>query len=141
MIFKRSLIAELANLAGAVFTVLFTIVLAVAMVRFLNMAAGGSIEHGTVVQLVLYNALVNLPPLLAASLFIATLMTLMRSWQDNEMVVWFRPEAVLFCLGSNRQLSLRFRSLLLLHCSRLLFRLGLGLKPIGCATAYLHVKM
>ena len=74
MIFKRSLIAELANLAGAVFTVLFTIVLAVAMVRFLNMAAGGSIEHGTVVQLVLYNALVNLPPLLAASLFIATLM-------------------------------------------------------------------
>lgn len=49
MIFKRSLIAELANLAGAVFTVLFTIVLAVAMVRFLNMAAGGSIEHGTVV--------------------------------------------------------------------------------------------
>ena len=44
MIFKRSLIAELANLAGAVFTVLFTIVLAVAMVRFLNMAAGGSIE-------------------------------------------------------------------------------------------------
>lgn len=89
MIFKRSLIAELANLAGAVFTVLFTIVLAVAMVRFLNMAAGGSIEHGTVVQLVLYNALVNLPPLLAASLFIATLMTLMRSWQDNEMVVWF----------------------------------------------------
>ena len=33
MIFKRSLIAELANLAGAVFTVLFTIVLAVAMVR------------------------------------------------------------------------------------------------------------
>ena len=89
MIFKRSLIAELANLAGAVFTVHFTIVLAVAMVRFLNMAAGGSIEHGTVVQLVLYNALVNLPPLLAASLFIATLMTLMRSWQDNEMVVWF----------------------------------------------------
>ena len=133
MIFKRSLIAELANLAGAVFTVLFTIVLAVAMVRFLNMAAGGSIEHGTVVQLVLYNALVNLPPLLAASLFIATLMTLMRSWQDNEMVV--------FCLGLNRRLNLHFRSLLLLHCSRLLFRLGLGLKPIGCATAYLHVRM
>ena len=126
MIFKRSLIAELANLAGAVFTVLFTIVLAVAMVRFLNMAAGGSIEHGTVVQLVLYNALVNLPPLLAASLFIATLI---------------RPEAVLFYLGLNRRLNLHFRSLLLLHCSRLLFRLGLGLKPIGCATAYLHVRM
>ena len=140
MIFKRSLIAELANLAGAVFTVLFTIVLAVAMVRFLNMAAGGSIEHGTVVQLVLYNALVNLPPLLAASLFIATLMTLMRG-KTMKRSSGFRPEAVLFCLGLNRQLSLRFRSLLLLHCSRLLFRLGLGQKPIGCATAYLHVRM
>lgn len=89
MIFKRSLISELANIAGAVFTVLFTIVIAVAMVRFLNLAAGGRADHGAIAQLVLYNALVNLPPLLAASLFIATLMTLMRSWQDNEMVVWF----------------------------------------------------
>ncbi|MDO5532698.1 LPS export ABC transporter permease LptF [Sutterella sp.] len=89
MIFKRSLISELANIAGGVFTVLFTIVLAVAMVRFLNLAAGGSVDHAAVFQLVLYNALVNLPPLLAASLFIAALMTMMRSWQDNEMVVWF----------------------------------------------------
>lgn len=89
MIFKRSLISELANIAGGVFTVLFTIVLAVAMVRFINLAAGGSVDHSAVLQLVIYNALVNLPPLLAASLFIAALMTLMRSWQDNEMVVWF----------------------------------------------------
>ncbi|MBS5217753.1 MAG: LPS export ABC transporter permease LptF, partial [Sutterella wadsworthensis] len=74
---------------GGVFTVLFTIVLAVAMVRFINLAAGGSVDHSAVLQLVIYNALVNLPPLLAASLFIAALMTLMRSWQDNEMVVWF----------------------------------------------------
>ena len=89
MIFKRSLISELANMAGGVFTVLFTIGLAVAMVRFLNLASGGSVDHSAVFQLVLYNALVNLPPLLAASLFIAAIMTLMRSWQDNEMVVWF----------------------------------------------------
>ncbi|WP_295480819.1 LPS export ABC transporter permease LptF [Sutterella sp.] len=89
MIFKRSLISELANVAGGVFTVLFTIVLAVAMVNFLNMAAGGSVDHSAVFQLVLYNALVNMPPLLAASLFIAVMMTMMRSWQDNEMVVWF----------------------------------------------------
>jgi lipopolysaccharide export system permease protein len=39
--------------------------------------------------MVLYNVLTNLPPLLALSLFIAVLMTLMRSWQDNEMIVWF----------------------------------------------------
>lgn len=89
MIFKRFLLSEFANMAGGVFTVLFTIVLAVAMVRFLNLAAGGTVDHSAVFQLVLYNALVNLPPLLAASLFIAALMTMMRSWQDNEMVVWF----------------------------------------------------
>ena len=89
MIFKRSMVSELANSAGGVFTVLFTIVLAVGMVRILSLAAGGRIDNGTVLQMVLYNALTNLPPLLTLSLFIAVLMTMMRWWQDNEMVVWF----------------------------------------------------
>ena len=40
MIFKRSMVSELANSAGGVFTVLFTIVLAVGMVRILSLAAG-----------------------------------------------------------------------------------------------------
>ena len=88
MIFKRSMVSELANSAGGVFTVLFTIVLAVGMVRILSLAAGGRIDNGTVLQMVLYNALTNLPPLLTLSLFIAVLMTMMRWWQDNEMVVW-----------------------------------------------------
>lgn len=89
MIFKRSLVNELANSVGGVFTVLFTIVIAVGMVRILSLAAGGRIDNAAVLQMVLYNALVNLPPLLAVSLFIAVLMTMMRWWQDNEMVVWF----------------------------------------------------
>lgn len=89
MIFKRSMVSELANSAGGVFTVLFTIVLAVGMVRILSLAAGGRIDNSMVLQMVLYNALTNLPPLLALSLFVAVLMTLMRWWQDNEMVVWF----------------------------------------------------
>ena len=89
MIFKRSMVSELANSAGGVFTVLFTIVMAVGMVRILSLAAGGRIDNTSVLQMVLYNALTNLPPLLALSLFIAVLMTLMRWWQDNEMVVWF----------------------------------------------------
>lgn len=89
MIFKRSMVSELANSAGGVFTVLFTIVLAVGMVRILSLAAGGRIDSGMVLQMVLYNALTNLPPLLALSLFVAVLMTMMRWWQDNEMVVWF----------------------------------------------------
>lgn len=89
MLFKRSLSHELANAAGGVFTVLFTIVIAIVMVRILGMAAGGRIDNATVLQMVIYNALTNLPPLLALSIFIAVLMTMMRSWQDNEMVVWF----------------------------------------------------
>lgn len=89
MIFKRSLVNELANTVGGVFTVLFTIVIAVGMVRILSLAAGGRVDNAAVLQMVLYNALVNLPPLLAVSLFIAVLMTMMRWWQDNEMVVWF----------------------------------------------------
>lgn len=89
MIFKRSLLSEFANMTGGVFTVLFTIVLAVAMVRFLNLASGGSVDHSSVFQLVLYNGLANLVQLLTASLFIGALMSMMRSWQDNEMVVWF----------------------------------------------------
>ena len=83
------MVSELANSAGGVFTVLFTIVLAVGMVRILSLAAGGRIDNGTVLQMVLYNALTNLPPLLTLSLFVAVLMTMMRWWQDNEMVVWF----------------------------------------------------
>lgn len=89
MIFRRSLVSELANTAGAVFTVIFSIVLTIGLVRILGMAAGGRIDSGTVVEMVVYEALINLAPLLAVSLFIAVLMTLTRSWLDSEMVVWF----------------------------------------------------
>lgn len=89
MIFRRSLVSELANTAGAVFTVIFSIVLTIGLVRILGMAAGGRIDSGTVMEMVVYEALVNLAPLLAVSLFIAVLMTLTRSWLDSEMVVWF----------------------------------------------------
>lgn len=93
MIFKRSLVSELANVAGGAFTVIFTIVLAVGMVRILGLAAGGRIDNATIIQLTLYNVLTNLAPLLTVSLFIAVLITLMRWWQDNEMVVWFSSGA------------------------------------------------
>lgn len=93
MIFKRSLVSELANVAGGAFTVIFTIVLAVGMVRILGLAAGGRIDNATIIQLTLYNVLINLAPLLTVSVFVAVLITLMRWWQDNEMVVWFSSGA------------------------------------------------
>lgn len=89
MLFKRSLISELANNTGGVFTVLFTIVVAIGMVQILGQAAGGRIDNAVVFQMILYNALINLPPLLTGSLFVGVLSTMMRAWQDNEMVVWF----------------------------------------------------
>lgn len=89
MIFRRALISEIANTAGAVFTVIFSIVLTIGLVRILGMAAGGRIDSGTVVEMVVYQALTNLAPLLSVSLFVAVLMTLTRSWLESEMVVWF----------------------------------------------------
>lgn len=89
MIFRRSLVSELANSAGGVFTVLFSIVLTVGLVRILNQAAGGKADSAMILEMAVYSSLTNLPPLLALTLFISVLMVLMRAWQDNEMVVWF----------------------------------------------------
>ena len=68
---------------------LFSIVLTVGLVQILGEAADGSVDSATVFELVAYSSLVNLPPLVALSLFMAVLMVLMRSWQDSERVVWF----------------------------------------------------
>ncbi len=89
MIFRRAFVSELANSAGGVFTVLFSIVLTVGLVQILSEAAGGGVASTTVFELVAYSSLVNMPPLLTVSLFIAVLMVMMRSWQDSEMIVWF----------------------------------------------------
>ena len=89
MIFRRAFVSELANSAGGVFTVLFSIVLTVGLVQILSEAAGGDAASTTVFELVAYSSLVNMPPLLTVSLFIAVLMVMMRSWQDSEMIVWF----------------------------------------------------
>lgn len=89
MILKRSFISELANSAGGAFTVMFTIVLAVGMVQVLGYATGGRIGSATVLEMIVYQVLGNLAPLIALTGFVAVLMTLMRWWQDNEMVVWY----------------------------------------------------
>lgn len=89
MIFRRLFVNELASSAGAVFTVLFSIVLTVGLVTILGQAAGGSVDSRSVFELMAYSSLTNLPILLSLSLFIAILMVMIRSWQDSEMVVWF----------------------------------------------------
>ncbi len=89
MIFRRAIVNELASNAGAVFTVLFSILFSVSLVRILGEAAGGRVDNQAVFALVALAAITWLPPLLTLTLFISTLMTLSRAFRDSEMVVWF----------------------------------------------------
>jgi lipopolysaccharide export system permease protein len=89
MIFKRAIFNELTSTAGAVFTVLFSIIFSVGLVRILGDAAGGRVDNAAVFQLVALAALTNLPTVLTLTLFVAVLIALSRSFRDSEMVVWF----------------------------------------------------
>ena len=89
MIFKRAVVAELSNTAGAVFTVLFSIAFSVLLVRILGEAAGGRIDSQAVFSIVALTALTYLTTLLTLTVFISVLMTVTRAYRDSEMVVWF----------------------------------------------------
>mgnify|MGYP003704043905 CR=1 FL=1 len=89
MIFHRTLLREMTGTALATFLVLLGIVLTTQLVRFLALAAGGSITSGSVVALLGFTLIGFLPTLLSLTLFIAVLMTLSRAYRDSEMVVWF----------------------------------------------------
>jgi lipopolysaccharide export system permease protein len=96
MIFQRTIVSELSNTASAVFTVLFSIIFSVGLVRILGDAAGGRVDNQAVFQLVALAALTNLPTVLTLTLFVAVLIALSRSFRDSEMVVWFASGQSLF---------------------------------------------
>ena len=89
MIFRRSIVSELTSTASAVFTVLFSIIFSVGLVRILGQAAGGRVDNQAVFELLALTALVWLPIILTLTLFVSVLMTLTRAYRDSEMVVWF----------------------------------------------------
>jgi lipopolysaccharide export system permease protein len=89
MIFLRTLLRELANLAVAVFLSLFLIALTTRLIRLLGQAAGGKIPSDAVVAFLAFSALNLLPVLLSLTLFITVLLALNRAWRDSEMVIWF----------------------------------------------------
>ena len=89
MIFRASLLRELATSAAAIFLVLLGISVTTQLVRLLGQAAGGQISSTGVVALLGFTLVGYLPVLLSLTLFIAVLMTLTRSYRDSEMVVWF----------------------------------------------------
>jgi lipopolysaccharide export system permease protein len=88
VIFGRAIVAELTSTASAVFTVLFSILFSVGLVRILGQAAGGRVDNQAVFELVALTALTWLPVVLTLTLFIAVLMSLSRAYRDSEMVVW-----------------------------------------------------
>lgn len=89
VIFRRAILSELTSAASAVFTVLFSIIISVGLVRILGQAAGGRVDNEAVLQLLALTALIWLPVVFTLTLFIAVLITLSRSYRDSEMVVWF----------------------------------------------------
>lgn len=89
MIFKRAIVAELSNAAGAVFTVLFSIAFSVVLVRILGDAAGGRIDSEAVFAIVALTALTYMPTILTLTVFVSVLITVSRAFRDSEMVVWF----------------------------------------------------
>jgi lipopolysaccharide export system permease protein len=89
MIFQRALRRELVSTAGAIFTILFTVALAVRPIKILGMAASGKVDSNDVFVLIGFAALNLLPVILILTGFISVLLVITRSYQDSEMVVWF----------------------------------------------------
>jgi lipopolysaccharide export system permease protein len=89
MIFKRALQRELASVAGATFTVLFTIFVTWTLISILGKAAGGKVASSDVLALIGFSVLNYLPTIIILTSFIAVIFTITRSYRDSEMVVWF----------------------------------------------------
>ncbi|MFS2218961.1 LPS export ABC transporter permease LptF [Telluria sp. Tellsp104] len=89
MIFQRALQRELASVAGATFTVLFTIFVTWTLISILGKAAGGKVASGDVLALIGFSVLNYLPTIIILTSFIAVIATVTRSYRDSEMVVWF----------------------------------------------------
>ncbi len=89
MIFRRALLREFADLALAVFVVMFAIIIVTQLVRFLGAAASGTVAPEGVIALLGFMAIYYLPVLMALTLFISVLLSLTRSYRDSEMIVWF----------------------------------------------------
>ena len=89
MIFRRALQREFAEVAGAVFITLFTIMATTQTIRFLGLAAGGKLASEAVLALLGFSALNYLPVLLSLTVFVSILLTISRQYKDSEMVVWF----------------------------------------------------
>ncbi len=88
-IFQRALVREFATMGLFIFAILLGIIVFTQLVRLLDKSASGTLAVDGVLVLLGFSALNFLPVLLSLSLFLSILLTLTRSYRDNEMVVWF----------------------------------------------------
>jgi lipopolysaccharide export system permease protein len=89
MIFKNALRRELSFTTGGVFLVLVTIMVTTLVIRILGYAANGAVNPEDAIVLISLATLGYLAVLLTVSLFVATLIVLVRWYKDSEMIVWF----------------------------------------------------
>jgi lipopolysaccharide export system permease protein len=76
-------------MAGATFTILFSIVVTWTLITILGKAAGGKVASSDVLALIGFAVLNYLPLILILTSFISVLAVITRSYRDSEMVVWF----------------------------------------------------
>lgn len=89
MIFNSALRRELSFTTGGVFLVLVTIMVTTLVIRILGYAANGTVNPEDAIVLIALATLGYLAVLLTVSLFVATLIVLVRWYKDSEMIVWF----------------------------------------------------
>jgi lipopolysaccharide export system permease protein len=89
MIFHQALRRELSFTTGGVFLVLVTIMVTTLVIRILGYAANGTVNPEDALVLIALATLGYLAVLLTVSLFVATLIVLVRWYKDSEMIVWF----------------------------------------------------
>lgn len=88
-LFHRVLVREFASTGILIFSILLSILAFTQMVRLLGKSASGALAVDGVWAILGFGALNYLPTVLSISLFLSVLITLTRSYRDNEMVVWF----------------------------------------------------
>lgn len=89
MLFKQALRRDLFNLSGAVFAVLFTVMVTTSLVRLLGRAATDRVASADVLPLIAFASINTIPILMGLTLFITVLLVVSRAFRDSEMVVWF----------------------------------------------------
>jgi lipopolysaccharide export system permease protein len=89
MLFHSSLRKELARSFGATLVILVTVVMTMTLIRTLGQAARGGLNPSDVILVMGFNVLTFMPNIMTMGLFVATVATLSRRYQDSEMVIWF----------------------------------------------------